>query len=430
MGPLAKIQPIACRLAQVEIWVVLAVSLAALVRTELLPAAVITAAFFWLVRYAAYGRLSLRTPLDWSLLLLLLAAAVSIQVSVFPEITRPQVFRLLLGIAIFYALANWCNSPRRMRIAVLGLILAGLLLALGAPFIVAWATQKVPFIPSTFYRGFSLLVSDTVHPNVIAGSLVLLLPLALAWLVFAWNDSTRYERILAGMASLFISIALVLTQSRGAWIAYGAAIIVLPALRWRWGWAILLLALVAFIPMIYVLGFTPLLELLAPGGAVGGIGERLEVWSRAIFMIQDFPFTGIGMGSFEKLADTLYPLFLVAPGKIAHSHNLFLQVAVDLGIPGLVAWLAAFLVTCQSSWMVYQAGRSANENYLAALGAGLLCAQVALAVHGLTDAVSWGVVRSAPLVWALWGVAASGLILVVQVKPPRQVPPPPPALPA
>ena len=68
---------------------------------------------------------------------------------------------------------------------------------------------------------------------------------------------------------------------------------------------------------------------------LGSLEGRIEVWSRAISMIQDFLFTGIGRGSFGPLADTLYPFFLAAPGTGPHAHNLFLQVAVDLGILGL-----------------------------------------------------------------------------------------------
>jgi putative inorganic carbon (HCO3(-)) transporter len=35
----------------------------------------------------------------------------------------------------------------------------------------------------------------------------------------------------------------------------------------------------------------------------------------------------------------------------------------------------------------------------------LLCSQLALGVHGLFDAVTWGMVRPAPLIWAIWGLA-------------------------
>ena len=48
-------------------------------------------------------------------------------------------------------------------------------------------------------------------------------------------------------------------------------------------------------------------------------------------MIQDFPFSGIGAGTFESVANVLYPFFLAGPdAKIPHAHNLLLQVAVIL----------------------------------------------------------------------------------------------------
>jgi len=124
-------------------------------------------------------------------------------------------------------------------------------------------------------------------------------------------------------------------------------------------------------------------------------------------MIQDFPFTGIGMGSFGNVADVLYPFFLAAPGSIPHAHNLFLQVAVDLGIPGLVAWLSVFGLVTLSAWQVYRRGRSDGNAWVAGIGAAILCSQLALTVHGLADAVTWGMVRPAPLVWALWGLGVA-----------------------
>ena len=96
------------------------------------------------------------------------------------------------------------------------------------------------------------------------------------------------------------------------------------------------------------------LDFISSGVSVQGVEGRVEIWSRAIYMIQDFSFTGIGMGSYMDVADLLYPFFLAAPGKIDHAHNLFLQVAVDLGIPGFIAWLSIFLGVCLSAWQLYQ----------------------------------------------------------------------------
>jgi putative inorganic carbon (HCO3(-)) transporter len=135
-------------------------------------------------------------------------------------------------------------------------------------------------------------------------------------------------------------------------------------------------------------------------------------------MIQDFPFTGVGMGTFTAVADRLYPFFLYAPGTVEHAHNLFLQVAVDLGLPGLVAWLAILLgLGYSAGWLVKISSGDAHVlpgrslamtgRWRLGLAAGLLAALVALVVHGLTDAVTWGMVRPAPLVWLLWGLIAA-----------------------
>ena len=113
------------------------------------------------------------------------------------------------------------------------------------------------------------------------------------------------------------------------------------------------------------------------------------------------------MGLFGDVADLIYPFFLTASGRIPHAHNLFLQVGVDLGIPGLIAWLAILILVILTAWQVYRQGRSVGDGWIAGLGAGLFCTQVALVVHGLTDAVTWGMVRPAPIVWGLWGLAVA-----------------------
>jgi len=146
------------------------------------------------------------------------------------------------------------------------------------------------------------------------------------------------------------------------------------------------------------------LDILASGVSLEGLSGRLETWSRAVHMIQDFPFTGIGMGTFGPVADQLYPFILAEPGSIPHAHNLFLQVAVDLGIPGFVAWMAVLFTATWTSWKIYRAGKEGEDRWLSGVGAGLLGSQMAMMIHGMLDAVTWGMVRPAPFVWAIWGI--------------------------
>ena len=121
-------------------------------------------------------------------------------------------------------------------------------------------------------------------------------------------------------------------------------------------------------------------------------------------MIQDFPFTGVGLGLFGNVADSLYPFFLAAPGSVPHAHNLFLQVAVDLGLPGLIAWSSILIGAIVSAWQIYRTGKKQSNAWFVGLGAGFLCTQIALIVHGIFDAVTWGAVRPAPILWAVWGL--------------------------
>ena len=150
------------------------------------------------------------------------------------------------------------------------------------------------------------------------------------------------------------------------------------------------------------------MEAISTNAILGGIDGRLDVWSRAIYMIQDFPFTGVGMGTYGRVADMLYPFFLSTPGRVQHVHNLFPQIAVDLGIPGLIVWLSIWILMVFTSFQLYRHGNKIRDKLESGLGAGLLCSQIALASHGMLEAVTWGMVKPAPLVWVIWGITVAG----------------------
>ena len=409
------IRATAQQLAEVEfIIVALAVGIAT-VNSAWLPWALLVTALFWPVRRIATGRWSRRTPVDWPVVVLLLITPLTLWASSVPEKTAPQVLRLLIGIGLFYAVANIpliftstkpIEGQRGIHLVVNGTLAVGLSLAILAPFLVQWNASKLGLFPTSWYSRFQMLPVDPANPNVMAGSLVLLLPLAVGLLTFSWRSLRAWERLLTLAFLLTGSIILLLTQSRGAWIAFGCALAVLVILRFRRGWvAVLILALVGVL-IAAGLGVDRVISALAGGTTPGGMAGRIEVWSRALYMVQDFPFTGIGIGAFTEVADRLYPFLLYAPETMEHAHNLFLQVAVDLGLLGFVAWLAVLFGSIYSAWRVAQRGKSYQATWQWGLGAGLLAAQAALIAHGMTDSVTWGMVRTAPLVWLLWGISA------------------------
>jgi len=134
------------------------------------------------------------------------------------------------------------------------------------------------------------------------------------------------------------------------------------------------------------------------------LAGRVEIWSRAIYAIQDFPFTGCGLGTFRRVVHLLYPLFLVTPDTdIAHAHNIFLQTALDLGIPGLIAYLALLFVAlaiCWRSAQDFSAGRMVRV-----IALGLAGGLVAIHTYGLTDALALGS-KPAVAFWFALGLVA------------------------
>lgn len=411
--PRGRLRAAAGRLASAELWVVGLLVLASLVLPRLAPAALAVGLLYWPVRWLAYGRLSVSTPGDTAAGLLVLTVPVTLWATALPDVTRPQVLALAAGVVVYYATVNWTCTAERERLLVFGLVAAGLLLALVAPISVAWfAGTKLTFIPEAVYNGLPRLVADSIHPNVMAGALAQLWPIPLALLAFDWTRLRRAERLLCVAAVLAIAAMLVLTKSRGALLAAACIIAALCVLRWHHGWWVVLAGALAAELAAWRIGLGPLLETLSTTASIGGLDGRLEVWSRAIFMLQDFPFTGIGMGTFKQVANAMYPFFLAGPNAdVPHAHNLFLQIGADLGLPGLVAWLALLILSIASAWAIYSAGKREGNRWAAGLGAGLLCSQLALVVHGLLDAATWGT-RPAVLVWVVWAVAAAGGNLV------------------
>ncbi len=411
-----SLQNIAKSITSIEIWVVGIVVLLSMVKTSLLPWAVLVALLFWPFRWIANGRPSKRTLVDFGIGLLILMIPVTLWATALPEKTIPQVYRLALGILFFYTLINWITYTQKLSWIISGILLAGVGLAGMAVFSVQFATTKIQIIPAAIYQQFELLVSDTIHPNVMGGNIVIILPIGIALLLFTWRHLKGWQTALVLTATLISTAMVILTQSRGALMGLGAALLVIVLLRWRWGWIAIPLAGLGIALLIYQIGFDAVIDFISSSVSIEGAEGRVDIWSRAIYMIQDFSFTGIGMGSYMDVADLLYPFFLAAPGKIVHAHNLLLQVAVDLGIPGFIGWFSVYMGVCLAAWQLNRFGKKHHDHWAAALGAGFLGSQVTLVVHGLMDAVTWGMIRPAPLVWGLWGTAVAAWMLIAVPK--------------
>ncbi len=375
------------------------------------PLAVLLLFLFWPIRLVAQRRLLPPAPLNLALLLLLLWLPVNIWASPTAEVAWQAAGYLLLGIAAYAAAAGWSPfTAKPQRLAWLLVALGAALAALGP--LVAIRDQPWQFIAPLQQAAAPLVdrLGETINPNILAGALAVLLPLTVALALprskpvgepgVKTGPRWPVQIALLALAALMLGVIL-LADSRGAVLAAGTALLLVLCLRWpRLLWGVLLAGFLAAL-LLWWRGDMGLVERLGSGGAIGGLDERLEIWSRALYAIQDFSFTGVGIGAYNQVIPLLYPYFLIPPSvDIPHAHNLVLQVAIDLGIPGLIAWLAILITVTIQAIALLRRGPTPPW----ALGAGVLGGLTAMLIHGILDATLWGT-KLAFLPWLLYALA-------------------------
>jgi O-antigen ligase len=123
---------------------------------------------------------------------------------------------------------------------------------------------------------------------------------------------------------------------------------------------------------------------------------RLDIWSSALRGIQDHPLTGIGLGVFNQVMPVRYPYQTVGLSyPVTQAHNLFLDVALAIGLPGTIG-LGMLLL---GSVLLAIAGlRLERTSRVVSLG--ILASIAAFLAFGITDQISLSI-PSSFIVW-LW----------------------------
>jgi len=335
------------------------------------------------------------TPMNLSLLLLSLMLLISLWATYDINLSLEKISGVVLGLGVFFAVVRESKRPLGWWLSLVAFLVGGLGWALIGFLGTNWQMRfnfLVPFVSRipNLISGVPGLETGLQH-NAVGGTLLWILPLFLTLSVYASKPSTSSNsylivlpktfrgtrakwalRLLLWLSTLFIISVLILTQSRGTYLTFGITVIVMLLIvlpvRWRWR---LLLGLVSTAVLLAVFlfqsdgweGFISLLGLKEQAGfSLDSLASRLEIWPRAIDGVQDFPFTGMGMNTFREIVHILYPLFSISPDiDIAHAHNEFLQAALDLGIPGLIAFISIYII---AFWMLIKIWKSTNESFL------------------------------------------------------------------
>lgn len=172
-------------------------------------------------------------------------------------------------------------------------------------------------------------LGELAHP--ILGGYVI--GLAAVWMLH-WIPRTRGLQAIWLLAVAFLGIFVVLCQSRGAALALLLTLLAMPIwCRDRRSRVIAASALV-----VAMLAFW----LLEPLVLARGVSYRPQILMASLQMIAQHPWGGLGLGAdYKVFAEGLY---------FDHAHNLFTHIAIQLGLPGLLLWVAVWFSVLWQAW--------------------------------------------------------------------------------
>jgi putative inorganic carbon (HCO3(-)) transporter len=259
------------------------------------------------------------------------------------------------------------------------------------------------------------------NPNQVSGALIMFIPVqaSLLWETAFTGGAPRGRQIvLAVGAALMLTITgmvVVIAQSRAAWVALViglAGLCLVEFRRARLPIAVLLFAGAAALAILWPLGVGDRLVQQAWTVSPGETSwlARVELWSRGLWTTADYPLTGTGMNIFRLMAWRSFPPLHFEFGKdVGHAHQAYIQVALDLGLPGLVSYLALLFGAIGSGWLGYRRTTDRFARHI------VLASTVGVAIHamwGFADAVALGAKQS--FLW--WSILALVAICVIQIR--------------
>jgi putative inorganic carbon (HCO3(-)) transporter len=356
----------------------------------------------WLMRKIARrdSRLFLPT-LVLPLLIFILVLVTSLVVTTSLEDSAKEIAKWLEFLVLYLFVANE-GDARWTKVFVATLLGTGALVALHGIYQFLFQVGPEGFV---LFGRYMRAYGTFEQPNPYAGYLGLTLPLAaglLGTLLLQKPHQVALRWLLwAGVCGALMLLALVMSWSRGGWLGFAAAALVIAlAIAVRSGrtallsvMVVVLLGYVAFagglslVPSSLLQRFGDFIPYLGSMDVRGleitdanfAVVERMAHWQAALGMWTDHLWLGVGIGNYEvAYASYALPLW---PLSLGHAHNYYLNIAAETGLLGLLAYLYLWGTALFIAW---RASRQASGWQLG-IALGVLGMLVHLAVHNLFD---------------------------------------------
>ena len=250
--------------------------------------------------------------------------------------TSLQIALLVISFILFYfVVVNSITSKKQLDIMFALFVGIGLIIALYGiyQYLFAGTYASSSFVDKEMFQDITTRVSGTFeNPNVMGEYLLLVIPLAITYF---FNQKGWFKKIIAIGIVGVMAISLAFTYSRGCYLGLVACVGVFLLL-------INLKFILLFLAGIVSLPFVLPQSIMNRFTSIGNTGDsstsyRISIWKGALDMIKDYWYRPIGQGTVAF--NSIYPLYSYSGVGAEHTHNLFLQLLIETGIFGFVAFI-------------------------------------------------------------------------------------------
>ena len=284
---------------------------------------------------------------------------------------------LILG---YFMTVNLLRKTVWINRCVNAIVASGVITAVFGVLQYIFGDLSADWIDTAYFDNISgRAVSFFDNPNVLATYLTIVFPFVLSKLFSAQGFRCK---LLAFLSTAAVLVCIVTTYSRAAWIAVLFIIVLYGLLNTK-----------KMLKALFGLAFVvPFLFYLLPGSvkdrflSIGDISEssnfyRLYTWRGTLEAIKDNLLGGIGFGT-EAYAE-IYPSYAYAGIEAAeHSHNLYLQLILGLGVFGFLTFVAIIFFFAQKNFEFF---RNGDKGELKTISIAAFSAVMGVLVLGLFD---------------------------------------------
>ncbi len=194
-----------------------------------------------------------------------------------------------------------------------------------------------------------------------------------------------YKRILPAFCLMISSLAIILSQTRSAYLS----ILISSIFLFHRSIKKIFIILIIFSAILY---FSPIQYRLSE--SILKYNPRIMTWLTFAEMIKDHPVTGIGFGmqsyhdiDFVAKYAKRVPKFRGIGDVVVAPHNFIIDIAVRIGIVGLILFLYVLFTFFKMCWQTIRYGR---DDFIRGWGLAVMSAFIAFFVQGMYADAGFG----------------------------------------